>query len=73
MNLETFDSVLSKVCGFATLVAADTPPPTPLPAASPVIRRVCGQILAKVRVSRHRTVVILLVYNGERTHDLEVM
>jgi len=29
--------------------------------------------LAKVRVSGHRTVVILLVYNRGRTHDLEVM
>ena len=38
-----------------------------------VIRQVCGQTLAKVRVSRHRTVVILLVYNGGRTHNLEVM
>jgi len=31
MNSETFDGVLSKVCGFATLVAAGAPPPTPLP------------------------------------------
>jgi len=38
-----------------------------------VIRRVCGQTLAKVRFSRYRTVVILLVYNGGRTCDLEVM
>ena len=37
------------------------------------MRRECGQILAKVRVSRHRTVVILLVYNRGRTCDLEVM
>ena len=36
MNLETFDSVLSKVCSFATSVAADVPPSTPLPAAPPI-------------------------------------
>jgi len=35
MNPETFDGVLSKVCGFATLVAANVPFPTPLPAAPP--------------------------------------
>jgi len=34
MNPETFDDVLSKVCGFAISVAADVPP-TPLPAAPP--------------------------------------
>jgi len=38
-----------------------------------VIRREYGQTLAKVRVSGHRTVVILLVYNRGRTCDLEVM
>ena len=41
-----------------------------------VIRRVCGQTSGRVRVrteDRHRTVVILLVYNGGRVHDLEVM
>ena len=38
-----------------------------------IIRRVCEQTLAKIRISRHRTVVILLVYNGGRTRDLKVM
>jgi len=38
-----------------------------------IIRQVCGQTLAKVRVSGHRTVVILLVYNRGRTCNLEVM
>ena len=36
-----------------------------------VIRWVCRQTLARVRVSEHRT-VILLVYNEGRTCDLEV-
>jgi len=34
MNLETFNGVPSKVCGFATSVAANVPPPTLLPAAA---------------------------------------
>jgi len=34
-NLETFDGVLSKVCGFTTSVAAAVPPPTLLSAPSP--------------------------------------
>jgi len=37
------------------------------------MRQECGQTLAKIRVSGHRTVVILLVYNGGRAHDLKVM
>jgi len=35
MKPETFDGVLSKVCGFATSVAADAFPPPPLPLAPP--------------------------------------
>jgi len=41
-----------------------------------VIRREYRQTLDRVRVrteDRHRIVVILLVYNGGRAHDLEVM
>ena len=35
MNLETFDSIPSKVCDFATSVATNTPLPTPLFTAPP--------------------------------------
>jgi len=35
MNPETFNGVPSKVCGFATSVAGDVPPPAPLPAPPP--------------------------------------
>ena len=41
-----------------------------------VIRQEYGQTSGRVKVrteDRHRTVVILLVYNGGRAHDLEVM
>ena len=38
-----------------------------------VIRQVCGQTLGLVLVDRNRTVVLLLVYNGKRACDLEVM
>ena len=37
-----------------------------------IIRQVCRQTLARVRISGHKT-VILLVYNRWRAHDLEVM
>ena len=35
-NLETFNDVLSKVCSFATSVAATAPPPILLSAPSPI-------------------------------------
>ena len=38
-----------------------------------VIRQACRQTLGLGLVDRNKTVVLLLVYNRKRAHDLEVM